>query len=51
MAVLTQENQYDNFISICKGVQAKDPNMQPRVPHPHLIQHSMAIIVRVRQNG
>ncbi|CAI2366190.1 unnamed protein product [Moneuplotes crassus] len=50
MASSSFDNQYTNFISICKGVQAKDPSMQPRVPHPHLVQHSMAIIVRLRKN-
>jgi hypothetical protein len=48
MSSQNPDNQYENFISICKGYQAKEPSMQPRVPHPHLVQHSMAIIIRVR---
>lgn len=48
MASKNTDNQYDNFVSICKGYQLKEPDMQPRMPHPHLVQHSMAIILRVR---
>ena len=43
-----KENQFDNFIQICKGYQIRNPDIQPRMPHPHFVQHSMAIIIRVR---
>lgn len=44
-------SQYDNFIEICKGYQKNEPDIQPKVSHPHLIQHSVAIILRVRPNS
>lgn len=51
MAGTRKDNQFDNFIQICKGYQVRNPDIQPRIPHPHLIQLSMAIIIRVRPNG
>jgi 8-oxo-dGTP pyrophosphatase MutT (NUDIX family) len=43
-------SQYDNFIEICRGYQENEPDIQPKISHPHLIQHNVAIILRVRQN-
>ena len=42
-----ERTQYDNLIEICNGYQLNEPDVQLKVPHPHFIQHNVAIILRV----
>ena len=42
-----ERTQYDNLIEICNGYQLSEPDVQLKVPHPHFIQHNVAIILRV----